>query len=122
MILRRRRFLHLAASATAFSAVSATAWAQGYLTRPVRLIIGFPPGGTTDIVARLIAQWLSERHRRQFIVENRPGANTHLAAEAVARAPADGYTIGVVGASNVFNSALYPQRNFDLTRDLAMVA
>ena len=122
MKLQRRQFLHLAADAAAFSAVSSIACAQAYPARPVRLIVGFPPGGTTDMISRLIAQWLSERLSRQFIIENRPGANTNLAAEAVVRAPADGYTLGTVGLSSVLNSILYPQLNFDLTRDLAMVA
>jgi len=90
--------------------------------RPVRLIVGFPPGGTTDTIARMIAQWLSERLGHQFIIENRPGANTSLAVEAVARAPADGYTLGTLGPSNMFNSMLYQQVNFDLIRDFSMVA
>jgi len=122
MNLQRRRFLHAAANAAAFSIVSRNARAQDYPTRPVRIIIGFPAGGTTDIVARLIGQWLSERLGQQFIVENRPGANTLLAVEAVARAPADGYTLGTVSISNVLNSILYPQHHFDTNRDLAMVA
>ncbi len=96
MQLRRRQFLHLAANAAAFSAVSQVAWAQAYPARPVRLLVGFPAGGTTDIVARLIGQWLSERLGQQFIIENRPGANANLAFEAAVRAPADGYTLGTV--------------------------
>jgi len=119
---QRRRFLHLAANAAAFSVVSCNAWAQAYPTRPVRLIAGFPPGGTTDIVARLIGQWLSERLGQQFIIENRPGANTNLALEAVARAPADGYTLCTVGPSNAINVTLYQQLNVDVNRSLAMVA
>jgi tripartite-type tricarboxylate transporter receptor subunit TctC len=122
MKFQRRQILQLAANALAFSIFTRIAQAQAYPSRPVRLIVGFPPGGTTDIVARLIAQWLSERLSRQFIIENRPGANTNLAAEAVVRAPADGYTLGTVGASSVLNSTLYPQLNFNLNRDLAMVA
>lgn len=121
MKLRRRQFLHLATKATAFSAVSRIAWAQSYPSRPVRLIVGFPPGGTTDIVARLIAHWLSERLGQQFMIENRPGANTNLAVEAIVRAPADGYTLGTVGSSTVLNSALYQHLSFDF-HDLAMVA
>ena len=89
MKLPRRKFLHLAAGAAALPAVSRIAWAQAYPTRPVRIIIGFPAGGTTDIGARLIAQGLSERLGQPFVVENRPGAGTHVATEAVARAPAD---------------------------------
>jgi tripartite-type tricarboxylate transporter receptor subunit TctC len=119
---RRRQFLRLAATAAAFSVVSRNAWAQAYPTRPVRLIVGFPPGGTTDLVARLIGQWLSDRLGQQFIIENRPGANTNLAYEAVARAPADGYTLGTVGPSNAINATLYQQLNIDVNRDLAMVA
>jgi tripartite-type tricarboxylate transporter receptor subunit TctC len=122
MNLGRRRFLHLAATATAFSVVARNAWAQAYPTRPVRLIVGFPPGGTTDIVARLIGQWLSERLGQQFIIENRPGANTNLAFEAVARAPPDGYTLGSMGPSNAINATLYPQLTFNVNRDLVMVA
>jgi tripartite-type tricarboxylate transporter receptor subunit TctC len=122
MILRRRHLLALAASAAASSITPRIAWPQAYPARPVRLIVGFPPGGTTDIVARLIAQWLSERLGRQFIVENRPGANTALAIEAVTRAPADGHTLCTVGASTVLNAMLYPRLNIDLNRDLTFVA
>jgi tripartite-type tricarboxylate transporter receptor subunit TctC len=121
MNLHRRRFLRLAATATVL-VLPCNAWAQVYPTRPVRLIVGFPAGGTTDIVARLIGQWLSDRLGQQFIIENRPGANTNLSVEAVARAPADGYTLGTVGISNALNSTLYPQLNFDSNRDLTMVA
>jgi tripartite-type tricarboxylate transporter receptor subunit TctC len=122
MNLQRRRFLRLAANAAAFSVVSRNAQAQAYPTRPVRLLVGFPAGGTTDIVARLIGQWLSERLGYQFIIENRPGANANLAFEAVVRAPADGYTLGTVGSSTVLNAALYQQLNVDVKRDLAMIA
>src|SRR5262249_30229492 len=89
MKLPRRNFLHLAAGAAALPAVTRTAWAQNYPTRPVRLIVGFAPGGTTDITARLIGQWLSERLGQQFVIENRTGAATNIATEAVVRAPAD---------------------------------
>jgi tripartite-type tricarboxylate transporter receptor subunit TctC len=122
MNMRRRRFLGLAANAAAFSIISGNSWAQAYPTRPVRLIVGFPAGGTTDIVARLIGQRLSDRLGQQFVIDNRPGANTTLALEAVARAPADGYTIGTVGPSNAINSTLYQKLNVDLNRDLVMVA
>jgi tripartite-type tricarboxylate transporter receptor subunit TctC len=122
MNLQRRRFLRLAANATAFSVVSRNAWAQAYPTRPVRIVVGFAAGGTTDIVARLIGQWLSERLGHQFIIENRPGANASLAFETVVRAPADGHTLGTVGSSTALNSALYQQLNVDLKRDLAMIA
>jgi len=119
---QRRRFLRLAVNAAAISVVSRKTWAQAYPTRPVRLVVGFPAGGTTDVVSRLIGQWLSERLGQQFIIENRPGANTHLAVEAVMRSPPDGYALCSVGPSNLLNSALYPQLRFDLGRDLAMVA
>src|SRR5262245_31792493 len=96
----RRQLLHLAAGAAAVPALSRYAWAQGYPARPVRLIVGFAPGGTTDITARLIGQWLSERLGQQFVIENRTGAATNIATEAVVRAPADGYTLLLVTASN----------------------
>jgi tripartite-type tricarboxylate transporter receptor subunit TctC len=89
----RRRFLHLAAGAAVVSALPRTASALDYPTRPVRIIVGFAPGGATDIAARLIGQWLSGRLRQQFIVENRPGASTNIAAEAVVHSPPDGYTL-----------------------------
>ena len=82
-------------------------WAQAYPTRPVRIIVGFTPGGTTDIAARLIGQWLSERSGQQFVIENRPGAGSNIAAEAVVNAPADGYTLLLVGAPNAINATLY---------------
>jgi tripartite-type tricarboxylate transporter receptor subunit TctC len=87
MTLPRRRFLHLAAGAAALSAVSRFAWAQGYPNRPVRIIVGFPTGGGTDIVARLMGQWLSERLGQSFVIENRPGAGSNIGTEAVVRAP-----------------------------------
>src|SRR5437868_12183890 len=90
-LLHRRQFLRLAAGATALPAFSRIARAQAYPSRPVRIIVGFSAGSTTDIGARLIAQWLSERLGRPFVIENRPGVGTHIATEAVARAPADGY-------------------------------
>src|SRR5258708_39093445 len=93
MKLPRRQFLHLAAGASALSLMSHIAGAQAYPTRSVRLVVGFPAGGANDIYARLIAEWLSERFGRSFIVENRPGAASNIATEAVARAPADGYTL-----------------------------
>src|SRR5262245_24530606 len=93
MKLRRRQFLHLAAGAAALSAVSGIARAQAYPNRPVRLLVGFSAGGTTDIAARLIAQWLTERLGQPVVVENRPGASANLAAEAVVRSPPDGYTL-----------------------------
>jgi len=117
----RRNFLHLAAG-VAWLSRSDIGWAQTYPARPVRIIVGFAAGGTQDIVARLIGQSLSEHLGQQFIVENRPGANSNLAIEAVVRSSADGYTLGVVGIANVLNAALFERSNFDLGSDLAMVA
>ncbi len=122
MKLPRRNFLHLAAGAAALPAVSRIARAQGYPARPVRILVGFAAGGTQDIVARLIAQSLSERLGQQFIVENRPGANSNLATEMVVRAPADGYALVIVGIANVLNASLYDRLSFDVRRDLEMVA
>jgi tripartite-type tricarboxylate transporter receptor subunit TctC len=120
--LPRRQFLHLAAGATALPAMSRVARAQAYPTRPVRIIVGVPAGGSPDIVARIMGQWLSERLGQPFIVENRPGAGTNIATEAVVRAPADGYTILQVTLSNAYNGALYAKLNFDFIRDIAPVA
>src|SRR5262245_29693216 len=122
MKLPRRNFLHLAAGAAALPAVSWVAWAQAYPTRPVRIIVGVPPGGGIDIVARLIGQWLSERLDQQFIIENRPGAGTNIATEAVVRAPADGYTLLLVTGANAINTTLYEKLNFSFIRDIAPVA
>jgi tripartite-type tricarboxylate transporter receptor subunit TctC len=118
----RRQFLHLAAGAATLPAVSRIAWAQDYPTRPVRLIVGFAPGGTTDITARLIGQWLSERLGQQFVIENRTGAATNIATEAVVRAPADGYTLLLVTASNAINATLYDKLSFNFIHDIAPVA
>jgi tripartite-type tricarboxylate transporter receptor subunit TctC len=120
--LPRRTFLQLAASAAALSAVSRIAWAQTYPTRPVRIVVGFPPAGGTDITARLIGQWLSERLGQPFIIENRPGAGSNIATEAVVRAPADGYTLLLVSTPNAVNATLYEKLNFNFIRDLAPVA
>jgi tripartite-type tricarboxylate transporter receptor subunit TctC len=123
MKLLRRQFLHLAAAAAAFAVAAPTARAtQSYPTRPVRIVVGFAAGGTTDIVARLIGQRLSERLGQQFIIENRPGASTNVATEAVARAPADGYTLLAVGSTSTINATLHDKLNFNLNRDFAMVA
>jgi tripartite-type tricarboxylate transporter receptor subunit TctC len=122
MKLPRRQFLHLAAGAAALPAVSRLARAQGYPTRPVRIIVGFAPGGPADLIARLIGQWLSERLGQQFIIENRPGAGSNIATEAVVRAPPDGYTLLLVTATNAINTTLYEKLNFDLVRDIVPVA
>jgi tripartite-type tricarboxylate transporter receptor subunit TctC len=122
MKLPRRRFLHLAAGAAALPAVSRFARAQAYPTRPVRIVVGFAPGGGVDITARLIGQWLSERLGQQFIIENRPGAGTNIATEAVVRAPADGYTLLLVNAANAVNATLYDNLSFNFVRDIAPVA
>jgi tripartite-type tricarboxylate transporter receptor subunit TctC len=105
MKLPRRRFLHLAAGAAALPALSSLARAQGYPTRPVRIVVGFPAGGATDITARLIGQWLSERLGQQFVIENRAGASGNIGAEAVAKAPPDGYTLLQVGTPNALNAS-----------------
>jgi tripartite-type tricarboxylate transporter receptor subunit TctC len=122
MKLPRRAFLHLTAGAVALPAVSRIARAQAYPTRPVRIILGFAAGGPTDIVARLIAQWLSERLGQPFVVENRTGAATNIAAEAVVRAPADGYTLLFVTTTNAINTTLYEKLNFNFGRDIVPVA
>src|SRR5262245_18540647 len=121
MTLPRRKFLHLAAGAVVLPALSHVARAQAYPSRPVRIIVPFAAGGGTDITARVIAQWLSERMDQQFIVENRPGGGTNIGTEAAAKATADGYTLLMVGTSNTANVALYDKRNFDLIRDFAPV-
>jgi len=120
--LPRRRFLHLAAGAAALPAVSRIAWAQAYPTRPVRIIVGFAPAGGTDIMARLIGQWLSERLGQQFVIENRPGAGTNIATEAVVNAPPDGYTLLLACLPNASNATLYDKLNFSFIRDVAPVA
>jgi tripartite-type tricarboxylate transporter receptor subunit TctC len=122
MKLPRRKFLHLAAGAAALPAVTRVARAQAYPSRPVRLIVPLAPAGSTDIVARLIGQWLSERLGQQFIVENRPGAGSNIGTEAVVRAPADGYTLLLVSSANAANAALYDKLSFDFLRDIASVA
>ena len=120
--LPRRQFLHLAAGAAALPAVSRIARAHAYPTRPVRIIVPFAPAGSTDIVARLIGQWLSERLGQQFIIENRPGAGSNVGTEAVVNAPPDGYTLLLVGASSAINVTLYEKLNFSFLRDITPVA
>jgi tripartite-type tricarboxylate transporter receptor subunit TctC len=122
MKLPRRKFLHLAAGAAVLPAMTRIARAQAYPSRPVRIIVPFAPAGSTDIVARLIGQWLSERLGQQFVVENRPGAGTNIGTEAVVTAPADGYTLLLAGPANVISMALYDKLNFNFTRDIAPIA
>jgi tripartite-type tricarboxylate transporter receptor subunit TctC len=123
MDLPRRQFLRVtAAGAAALPAMLRFAWAQNYPTRPVRIIIGAPPGGPTDTSARLIGQWLSERLGQPFIIENRPGAGTNIGTEAVVRAPADGHALLLVTAANAINATLYDKLNFNFIRDIAPVA
>ena len=122
MKLPRRQFLHLTVGAAALPAVSRVASALDYPTRPVSLVAGFAPGGGVDITARLIGQWLSERLGQQFVIENRPGASSNIATEAVVRAPANGYTLLLVGSFNTINATLYDKLNFNFIRDIAPVA
>jgi Tripartite tricarboxylate transporter family receptor len=118
----RRRFLQFAGGAAAASAIPQFAWALDYPTRPVRLVVGFPPGGSADIVTRLIAQSLTERLGQSFIVDNRPGAGSNIGTEAVVRADPDGYTLLSVSVANAINATLYSKLNFDYMRDFAPVA
>jgi tripartite-type tricarboxylate transporter receptor subunit TctC len=120
--LPRRRFLHLAAGAAALPAVSRIARAQAYPSRPVRIIVPFAAGGGTDITARLMGQWLSERLGQPFVIENRPGATGNIGTEAAVRAPADGYTLLMAGTANASNATLYDKLNFNFIRDIAPVA
>jgi tripartite-type tricarboxylate transporter receptor subunit TctC len=122
MQLPRRRFLQFAAAAAALPAVSRNARAQSYPAKPVRLIIGYPPGGSADITARLTGQWLSERLGQPVVVESRPGAATNLATEAVVRAAPDGYTLLLVAPANAINATLYEKLSFDFLRDIVPVA
>jgi tripartite-type tricarboxylate transporter receptor subunit TctC len=122
MIPTRRGFLSLAGCAAACAAAAPTAWAQAWPARPVRIIIGFPPGGPADILARLIGQRLSERLGQPFVIESRPGAGSNIATEAVARSPGDGYTLLLVTTANTINATLYEKLNFDFIRDMAPVS
>ena len=122
MKLPRRQFLHRAVGAAALPAVSSIARAQAYPSRPVRLLVGFAAGGTTDIAARLIAQWLTERLGQPVVVENRPGASANLAAEAVVRSPPDGYTLLAVTSSNTVNATFFDKLSFSIVHDIAMVS
>jgi len=122
MKLPRRKFLHLAAGAAALPAASRIATAQTYPSRPVRIVVGFPPGGPTDTAARLIGQSLSERLGQQFVIENRPGAGSNIGTEAVVRAPPDGHTLLLAASANAINATLYDKLNFNFIRDIAPVA
>jgi len=122
MKLLRRTFLHLAAGAAAFPVVSGSAWAQAYPTRPVRVLEGFGSGSSADLAARLIGHWPSEGMRQHFVIENRPGAGSNVAAEAVARAAPDGYTLLTCVTANAINATLYEKLNFNFIRDIAPVA
>jgi tripartite-type tricarboxylate transporter receptor subunit TctC len=122
MKLPRRNFLHLAAGATALPAVSRVAWAQAYPTRPVRLIEGFGAGSAPDVLARLIGQSLSEQLGQSFVVENRSGANSNIATDAVARASPDGYTLLLITSANAINATLYDKLNYNFIRDIVPIA
>lgn len=117
----RRIFLQLAAASAALPIVPRLAKAQSYPNQPVRILVGYAPGGSTDILARLMGQWLSERLGQQFLVENRAGAGSNIATEAVVNAPSNGYTLLLVTPANLINAALYPNLKFDFARDIAPV-
>ena len=122
MDIPRRRFLKLTTAALALPAVPRVARAQAYPTRPVHLLVGWAPGGFSDVTARLIAPWLSERLGQQFLVENRPGASSNIATAAVARAAPDGYTLLQIGDSNAFSATLYDKLGFNFIRDITPAA
>src|SRR5437764_2057371 len=118
MKLPRRQFLHLAAGAAALPALLRSASAQGYPSRPVRIVVAYPAGGATDILARPIGQWLSERLGQPFIIENRPGAAGNIGTEAVVKSPSDGYTLLVATAADLINATLYEKLSFNFIRDI----
>jgi len=122
MKLPRRRFLQMAASAAALPVVTPIARAQSYPSRPVHLIIGYTPGGSADLTARLLGQWLSERLGQTIVVDSRPGGGTIIATEAVVHAPPDGYTLLLVAPANAINATLYEKLNHDFIRDIVPVA
>ncbi|MBR0874361.1 tripartite tricarboxylate transporter substrate binding protein [Bradyrhizobium tropiciagri] len=122
MPLLRRQFLHMAAGAVTLPAASHMAWAGSYPSQPVRVVVGFASGGPNDILARLIGQWLAKRLGHPFVIENRPGAGSNIATEAVVRAPPDGYTLLLVGSPNAINATLYERLNFNFIRDIAPIA
>ena len=121
-MLPRRQFLRLAVGTAALPALPRTAGAGVYPNKPVRMVVPFAPGGNTDLIARLMGQWLSERLGQPFIIENRPGAGTNIGTEAVVRAPADGYTLLMVHPPSAINATLYEKLNFNFIRDIAPVA
>src|SRR3954447_14097445 len=118
----RRRLLRFAAGAATLPVISRFAWAQAYPARPVRIVLPIAPGGNTDLYGRVIAQWLSERLGQPFVIENRPGANTNIGTEAVARAPADGYTLLLFSPAAAINTTMYPKLNYNFINDIAPVA
>jgi len=118
----RRKFLHLTAGAAALAATPCIVRAQVYPARPVKLIVAFPAGGTADIAARLMGHWLAERLGQPFVIENRPGANTSIAAEAVVRSAPDGYTLLLASPSNAINASINDKLNYNFIRDIALVA
>ena len=120
--LPRRRFLQVAGAAAAASALPQLASASEYPVRPVHMIVGFPPGGVTDLGARIVGEWLSERLNQTFVIDNKPGASTQIAAEAVVHAPGDGYTLLMASSTNAINVALYDKHNYDFVHDIAPVA
>jgi tripartite-type tricarboxylate transporter receptor subunit TctC len=120
--MQRRQFLRLAAGAAVLPAVSAPGWAQAYPDRPVRLVAPFPPGGSIDLVARLIGQWLTDRLGQQIVVENRPGAGGNVGSEAVAKAPPDGYSLLLCSVANAISATLYDRLGYDFVRDFEPVA
>jgi tripartite-type tricarboxylate transporter receptor subunit TctC len=121
MTLPRRTFLTAATAAALCPTITGGAWAQAYPSRPVRILVGFPAASATDVVARLIAQAMSEREGQQFVVENRPGAGSNIAADTVVHATPDGYTLLAMTITNAVNATLYRDIKFDITRDIAPV-
>jgi tripartite-type tricarboxylate transporter receptor subunit TctC len=122
MVIHRRELLRLAGATAALAVWPQAAWAESYPSRPVRILVGYAAGGGVDIAARLIGQWLSERLQQQFVVENRTGAATNIATEAVVRSPPDGYTLLLVNAANAINATYYENLSFNFMRDIAPVA
>jgi tripartite-type tricarboxylate transporter receptor subunit TctC len=122
MKFQRRQFLRLAATAIGLPAISRMAWAQPYPARPVRIVVGFAPGGAPDIAARLLGQWLSERLGQPFVVENQSGSGSNIATETVVEAPADGYTLLLLSVANAVNATLYEKLPYNVIRDVVPVA